>query len=76
MVRVLKENNVNLAYIPEVLIKMFYGGTSTSNVGSYMTSILEAHKALRNNGVVLAWWVIFLRTMRVMKQFIRSKWKN
>lgn len=70
MVRVLKDDNVKLAYIPEVLIKMFYGGTSTGSAGSYWVSIKEAHDALVKNKVKLAWWVIFLRTLRTAKQFL------
>lgn len=73
MIRVLKDDKVKLAYIPEVLIKMFYGGTSTSSAGSYWVSIKESHKALRDNGVRFAWWVIFLRILKTLKQFKGKK---
>ena len=73
MIRVLKDDKVKLAYIPEILIKMFYGGTSTSSAGSYWVSIKEAHKALCNNGVRFAWWVIFLRILKTLKQFKGEK---
>jgi glycosyltransferase len=69
MVRILKDNQTKLAYIPEVLIKMYYGGTSNGTAGSYMVSILEAHDSLQKNNVKYAWWVIFRRTLRVISQF-------
>ncbi|NBH82419.1 glycosyltransferase [bacterium C-53] len=73
MVRILKDNQIELAYIPEVLIRMFYGGTSTGSVGSYGTSIKEAYGALKKNGVRFAWWIIFLRILRTLTQFVHSK---
>lgn len=73
MIRVLKDDKVKLAYIPEILIKMFYGGTSTSSAGSYWVSIKESHKALRDNGVRFAWWVLFLRILKTLKQFKGEK---
>jgi glycosyltransferase len=73
MVRILKDNQIKLAYIPEVLIRMYYGGTSNNNVRSYLVSILEAHASLRENKVKFAWWVIFRRSLRVMSQFKNSR---
>lgn len=73
MVRILKDDHEKLAYIPEVLIRMFYGGTSTGSAGSYWVSIREAHDALKKNKVSMAWGIIILRTIRVLKQFICAK---
>lgn len=70
MVRFLKDGN-KLAYVPETLISMFYGGTSTSTAGSYMTSIKEALRALKENGVKGRLFITGLRTLRVMRQFGR-----
>lgn len=72
MVRFLKDGN-KLAYVPETLISMFYGGTSTSTAGSYMTSIKEALRALKENGVKGRLVITGLRTLRVMGQFGRGK---
>ena len=76
MVRVLKDNNVKLAYIPEVLIRMFYGGTSTSGAGSYWLSIKESYNALKENQVSFAVVVIIKRTVRVLLQFVKAKNKR
>lgn len=72
MVRFLKDGN-KVAYVPETLISMFYGGTSTSTAASYMTSIKEALRALKENGVKGRLVITGLRTLRVLLQFCRGK---
>lgn len=69
MVRILKDGKVKLSYIPEILVEMYYGGTSTQSAGAYGVSIREAHRALADNRVRFAWWVVFLRTIRTVPQF-------
>lgn len=68
MLRFLKDGN-KLAYVPETLISMFYGGTSTSTATSYVTSIKEALKALKENGIKGRYLITGLRTIRVLGQF-------
>lgn len=72
MVRFLKDGN-KLAYVPEILISMFYGGTSTSTAASYTTSIKEALRALKENGVRGRLLITGLRTLRVLGQFFSGK---
>lgn len=69
MIRFLKDKNNRLAYLPEVIIRMYYGGTSTSNSGSYLRSLKEGHRALKDNGIKGAFWIDLLRTGRVIMQF-------
>ena len=69
MVRILKDGKVKLSYIPEILVEMYYGGTSTQSAGAYGVSIREAHRALADNRIRFAWWVVFLRTIRTIPQF-------
>lgn len=71
MVRFLKDGN-KLVYVPETLISMFYGGTSTGTAASYTTSIMEALRALKENGVKGRLVITGLRTLRVMGQFFRG----
>lgn len=73
MVRILKDGNVKLAYVPETIIRMFYGGTSTKGAGGYLTSLKEGHRALVENGVKGAAWIDLQRTIRVLLQFV---WKR
>ena len=69
MVRILKDGEVRLAYVPETIIRMFYGGTSTKGLEGYLTSLREGHRALVENGVRGAWRIDIRRTVRVLRQF-------
>lgn len=70
MIRILKDGNVKLSYIPKVLINMFYGGTSTGGLKNYMDSFFEGLRALRENHVRFAFLVECLRMVRVLMQFM------
>ena len=72
MIRMLKEKKVKLAYIDEVLVYMFYGenSTSTGGLSNYIASLKEGHRALKENGISFAWKTDFLRSLRVLKQFL------
>lgn len=72
MIRMLKDHKEKLAYIPEVLIRMYYGGTSTGSVGSYWVSIREGIKALKDNNVKNAVMITFMRMIKVFLQFFSS----
>ncbi len=69
MVRFLKDENNRLAYVPEVLIAMFYGGTSNAGLRNYLVSFKEGYRALRKNGVPYPLAVTVKRTFRVLRQF-------
>ena len=71
MVRCLKDRSVKLSYLPEVLIHMSYGGTSSSSLSAYLLSLREGHRALVENGVRFAWFTDLCRTLRVLLQFRR-----
>ena len=70
MIRILKDGKVKLSYIPEVLIKMAHGGTSTKSLSAYLEGMKEGNRALRENGVKFAFVTDMLRVLRVLKQFI------
>lgn len=73
MIRFLKDRNNRLAYLPRTIIRMYYGGTSTSDAGSYLLSLKEGHRALKDNGIRGAVVVDLLRTCRVLWQFMKRK---
>ena len=73
MIRFLKERENKLAYLPETIVRMYYGGTSTSGTGSYLSSLKEGHRALKDNGIRGAFLIDFLRTGRVLMQFVRRE---
>lgn len=71
MIRFLKDNENRLAYLPVTIIRMYYGGTSTSSTISYINSLREGHRALKENGIRFAWIADGMRTIRVLLQFIK-----
>lgn len=73
MIRALCGREDRLAYVPEVIVAMYYGGTSTQGLDSYFVSLREAHAGLRKNGVKGALWIDILRTWKVLGQFIKAK---
>ena len=72
MVRILKDDEIKLVYVPVVIIKMFYGGTSNQGLSNYLVSLREGHRALVSNGVRRAMWIDFQRTFRVYMQFVKA----
>ena len=72
MVRILKDGGIHLAYVPEILVSMFYGGTSSNGLGAYRVSFQEACRALKENGVRHPYWISMKRTLKVLKQFIKK----
>lgn len=74
-------NGVRLEYVPEVLVRMYYGGTSTGGLQDYVLSFKEGCRALRANGVHGGIWISGLRSMRVILQFLNCgkaeiEWKK
>lgn len=71
MIRILKDKEVFLSYIPEILIKMSHGGTSTNGLKAYIRSLKEGHMALKENKISFAWFTDCCRILRVLMQFVR-----
>ena len=72
MIRILKDGKVKLSYLPEVLILMAHGGTSTNSLGAYLEGMKEGHRALKENGVKFAWFTDLCRVFRVLVQFVKK----
>ena len=71
MIRILKDDRIRLSYIPEVLIEMDYGGTSTKSLKAYWVSLVEGHRGLKENHVRFAWFTDGCRILKLILQFIR-----
>ena len=69
MVRFLKDERNRLAYVPEVLVVMFYGGISNAGLRNYMVSFWEGYLGLKRNGVPHPLLISVKRTVLVLKQF-------
>ena len=72
MIRILKDDKVKLSYLPEVLIYMAHGGTSTNSLRAYLAGMKEGHRALKENGIPMAAFTDFCRTLRVLAQFVKK----
>lgn len=72
MVRMLKGGKIQLSYVPEILVNMFYGGKSNNGLKNYLISLKEGHRALKENGVKCAWLIDIKRTYRVLIQFVKK----
>ena len=75
MVRICKDNEDNIAYLPESIVDMSYGGTSNATAASYWQSLMEANRALRENGYRFPWIISMKRTMKLLIQFVKAKHK-
>lgn len=69
MIRFLKDEKNQLAYLPETIVSMFYGGTSSGGLSNYLLSLKEGHRALTINSIKNACIIDLKRTVRVLKQF-------
>lgn len=69
MVRTIMGNEDRLIYVPVLLVKMYYGGTSTSGLKAYVISLRESHKALKDNGIKKACIIDLKRTIKLITQF-------
>lgn len=69
MVRFLKDERNRLAYVPETLVSMFYGGTSNAGLQNYLVSFREGYAALKRHGVRHPLLITLRRTLRVLGQF-------
>lgn len=69
MVRFLKDEENELAYVPDILVAMFYGGTSNAGLKNYLISFREGYLALRKNKVRHPLFITLRRTLRVLRQF-------
>jgi glycosyltransferase len=73
MIRILKDGKVKLSYLPQVLIYMSHGGTSTNSLGAYLEGMKEGHRALKENGVRFAAFTDLCRLLRVLAQFVKIR---
>ena len=69
MVRFLKDDKNKLAYVPEELVSMFYGGTSNAGLLNYLVSFKEGYRALCKNGIRHPLIITMKRTWKVLRQF-------
>jgi len=70
MIRILKDGTLKLGYVPKILIKMFYGGTSSAGIKGYSNNTVEAYQALSDNKVRFPLIIIIMRIWRTLWQYL------
>ncbi|MBP3255722.1 MAG: glycosyltransferase [Clostridia bacterium] len=76
MLRMMKDENIKLEYINEVLIHMRAGGTSTAGIKGYVKNLKESHKALVKNQIKHPYFVDFKRIVKTLFQMILGLYKK
>ncbi len=69
MVRIFGHNSITITYIPEILINMEHGGTSTNSLSSYIEGVKEAYHALKENKIKHPIFITIKRFFKVIFQF-------
>jgi glycosyltransferase len=70
MLRVMKDNEINLVYLPEVITKMRIGGASTGGSKNIILKMTEDVRALRNNGFNWPLLVVAFKNLRKLPQLL------
>ena len=71
MLRYLGDGNVQMAYVPEVLVKMRTGGASNESLGHIVRKSAEDYAALRSNKIG-GFGALFMKNAQKIMQFIRK----
>lgn len=70
MLRFIHLNNIELAYLPEVLVKMRTGGVSNSGVKNRVLGNLEDRRAWKVNGIKPHFYTLYFKPLRKVFQFM------
>ncbi len=72
MVRILKQADVRLCYIPKVLVSMSTGGISTKkDLRLFVLKLKEDLKAVKLNKLPFPYFSILMKRLRKIKQFLK-----
>ena len=71
MLRVLVNDNINVVYLPEILVKMQTGGVSNRSIKNLIKKSFEDYEIVRSHGIG-GIYTVFLKNLRKIPQF----WAN
>lgn len=71
MVSVMKDKEISLEYLPEIITKMRMGGASTGSLKDIITKSMEDIRALRNNGFKFPFLVLAAKNLRKLPQLLK-----
>jgi glycosyltransferase involved in cell wall biosynthesis len=71
MLRMLYKNKLSATYIPELLVTMLTGGTSTASFSNRIKANLEDRKAWLVNNIEPKWYTLYMKPLGKVLQFLR-----
>jgi glycosyltransferase len=72
MLRLLLKHRISARYIPEVLVKMRWGGESNKSFGNIVRKTREDLRAWKVNGLSGRWSAVFLKNVSKLPQFLKK----
>ncbi len=70
ILRLFQQPNFTSAYIPEVMVRMQHGGTSSKNLKNIIQKSREDLKAIRKNKLKYPYFTLLAKNLRKLPQFI------
>jgi len=72
MLRILKDSKLNFVYLPKVITKMRVGGKSNRNLKNVIKKSKEDYRAIKNNRIGFAPYVLFMKNISKISQFLKK----
>jgi len=72
ILRLFWKHKISTAYLPKIITKMRWGGTSNKSFGNLITKSKEDYIAMKKNGLPLPCFTLALKNIRKLPQFIRN----
>ncbi len=71
MLRMLYKHKLTAQYIPELLVTMLTGGSSTASLSHRIKANLEDRKAWEVNGILPKWYTLYMKPLGKLGQFLK-----
>jgi glycosyltransferase len=72
ILRFLGKHKITTAYLPEILVKMRWGGKSNKSLSSIIQKSCEDYRALKKNNFPNALWVLIMKNLSKLPQLYRK----
>lgn len=73
ILRVFRDQTLNIAYLPEVITKMRVGGVSTEGIKNLINKKMEDYWVLKNNHMTYPFWILLAKNLSKIPQLIFRK---
>jgi len=75
MLRLIHKNQIYLAYLPQVVVRMREGGASNADLISRLQANKNDQLAWKLNGLTPGWLTLYLKPLRKLEQFVLPGWR-